>query len=116
MTDSDREKAIKQAANDLGEHVAPYAARAKIADTIPYRAGESYLYEITAGWESDLLRRDSETLTVKNGFELEQAFFAPDIKAIYIPKDASITRNVIRRVCSRHGQGKTVFYEVHKDE
>lgn len=117
MRSSDKSsKSVQKAANDLAEHMMPYAAKAKIADSIPYQAGESYLYEITAGWESDLLRRDSDTLTVRNGFELEQAFFAPDIKVIYVPRDASITRNVIRRVCSRHGQGKTVFYEVNKDE
>ena len=112
----DKKKTFRGTADELARHMAPYVARAKVSDTVPYKAGESYLYEITAGWESDLLRRDTDTLTVRNGFELEQAFFAPRIKTIYVPQDASITRNIIRRVCSRHGQGKTVFYEVNKDE
>lgn len=79
---------------------------------VPTREGSSTLYEIPAGWESLMIARDPAVTVAKTGFALEDAFVNPDVKTIFVPRSSALTATVIRRVCARHGQGKTVYFEV----
>lgn len=95
----------------LASKLLPIVARKKAANNLPVNAGGSFFYELGKGWETDILRKDNDVCTVTNVFELEDAFTDQRIKTILIPHNASITKTIALRVCRRHGQGKTVFYE-----
>jgi hypothetical protein len=78
--------------------------------------GGSMLYETGPGWEAAIIARDPAVRRVTTSFALEEAFADPAAATIFIPRGAAITLTVARRVCSRHGLGKTVFYEGDNDE
>jgi hypothetical protein len=80
------------------------------------RAGGSTLYRIPAGWESLIMARDPSVRRVTTSFQLEDAFTDPDVATILVPRGAVLTFTVVRRVCARHGMGKTVFFEGDKNE
>lgn len=94
----------------------PIIARKRAACNFPIQAGGSYFYDVPSGWQTDALRVDREVRVVRNSFELEDAFVDPATHMVLIPQDASITKTVALRVCRRHGQGKTIFYEVSGHE
>ena len=94
------------------EALLAYVARRGAARGFPVIAGTSYFYEVQAGWESRVLREDSRILKVYTTFELEDAFASRSGDTILVPIGAAITKTVAQRVCRRHGEGKTVFYEV----
>jgi hypothetical protein len=87
-------------------------ARRRATAGVPHREGGSTLYEIPAGWESLMIARDPAVCVVKTGFSLEDAFVDPAVKTIFVPRSSALTATVVKRVCARHGQGKTVFLEV----
>lgn len=80
------------------------------------REGGSTLYRIPAGWESTIMARDPAVRRVTTSFQLEDAFTDPDVATILVPRDAVLTFTVVRRVCARHGMGKTVFFEGEDNE
>jgi len=90
----------------------PLIAKRKMAGEIPFNAGASFFYEIDAGWETDMLLHDPAAQSVRNIMELEKAFDDRAVKTILIPYYASLTRAAALRVCQRHNQAKTVFFEV----
>ena len=87
-------------------------ARRRAASRYPVQAGGSYFYEMESGWELDVLRDAAEVTKVHTIFQLEDAFADQNARIILIPSGAAVTRAVAIRVCQRHGQGKTIFYEV----
>lgn len=80
------------------------------------REGGSTLYRIPGGWESKIMASDPSVRRVTTSFQLENAFTDPDVTTILIPRDAVLTFTVVRRVCARHGMGKTVFFEGEDNE
>ena len=81
-----------------------------------HHEGGSMLYETGPGWEAAIVARDPAVRRVMTSFALEEAFEDTSVATIFIPRGAAITLTVARRVCSRHGLGKTVFYEGESDE
>lgn len=98
------------------EALLPHLARRKAASTVPHKEGESYLYMVPAGWQTETLLQDERICKVRSVLALENAFTDQDVNLIFIPRDASITATIARRVCNRHGAGKTVFFEVGHNE
>ena len=80
------------------------------------REGGSTLYRIPGGWESRIMASDPAVRRVTTSFQLEDAFTDPDVTTILVPRDAVLTFTVVRRVCARHGMGKTVFFEGDENE
>lgn len=96
----------------MAAQLLPAIARKKAACSFPIQAGGSYFYDVPSGWQTDALLCDRDVRAVRNMLALEDAFLDPETHMIFIPGDASITKTVALRVCRRHGQGKTIFYEV----
>ena len=87
------------------------ARRSHLYAGAPTTEGGSYFFDVEPGWETRVLRTDQKVTTVLSVQHLEEAFTDPTVSTIFIPADSSITRTIARRVCQRHGQGKTVFFE-----
>ena len=97
--------------DSLARKLLPDVARERAARSFPTRAGFSFFYELDGGWETRILMEDTEVRKVRTAMELEEAFMDVRVKIIFIPKSSAVTRTVALRVCRRHGDGKTVFYE-----
>lgn len=78
----------------------------------PQRVGASFFFEVQGGWEVRALVDDVNVRKVYTLSGLEDAFHDQTVRTILIPLDASVGRTAAMRVCSRHGHGKTVFFEV----
>jgi hypothetical protein len=88
------------------------SATSSLSPIEPQRAGASFFFEVKGGWEVRALADDENVRKVYTTTGLEDAFHDQTVRTILVPRDASITKNVVLRVCSRHGHGKTVFFEV----
>ncbi len=100
----------------LAAGMLPVMARKRATKTFPVHSGASFFYELDSGWETRILEQDDDVRTVRSTLDLEDAFSDEKVKTILIPDNSSITRHVAMRVSRRHGQGKTVFYEVNESE
>jgi hypothetical protein len=98
--------------NNLAKKVVEAIGRTHLTNGKPATEGGSYFFEVKPGWETRVLRDDSKVTTVLSVVHLEEAFTDPTVATVFIPSDSSITRTVARRVCRRHGNGKTIFFEV----
>lgn len=108
-------KDVPRPVAEMAVRLLPGIARKKAATGFPDLAGLSYLYEVRSGWEGDALRLDPDIQKATTTQALEAAFADPSVKAVLIPADGSITRQVALKICRRHGHGKTIFYEVHDE-
>lgn len=107
---------VTRAVERMSAGLLPVVARKKAADVLPVNAGSSFFYEVVRGWETKILKQDEKIYKVRDTMQLEEAFIDTKVRTILIPFDASITKTVALRVCRRHGQGKTIFYEVEENE
>jgi len=96
---------------ELAEEILPLVARKKMVQGPADHIGASLLYDVAPGWEAELVQQESDVATVRTPREMERAFADPDVKTVFIPSGAAITRQVACRICERSGLGKTVFYE-----
>lgn len=78
----------------------------------PQRVGASFFFEVKGGWEVRALVDDLNVRKVYTASGLEDAFHDKTVRTILIPRDSNVNRNIALRVCSRHGEGKTVFFEM----
>jgi|JI10StandDraft_1071094.scaffolds.fasta_scaffold07652_13 hypothetical protein len=78
----------------------------------PRQVGASFFFEVRSGWEVQALSDDSGVRKVYTASGLEDAFHDKTVRTVLIPCDATLNRTVAMRVCRRHGDGKTVFYEI----
>jgi len=101
---------------ELAEEVLPLVARKNMTQNPAEHIGASLFYDVAPGWESDPVRQESDVETVRTPREMERAFADPDVKTVFIPSGAAITRQVACRICERSGLGKTVFYETQRCE
>lgn len=85
---------------------------ARVSPLEPERAGASFFFEVKSGWEIRTLADDESVRKVYTTLGLEDAFHDQTVRTILIPRDSSVTKTAAMRVCGRHGQGKTVFFEV----
>ncbi len=99
----------------MAAEILPVIARKKMASIFPVQAGWSYLYTVSMGWETDVLRLDEDVFTAHNILEFEHAFSNPDIHMVFVPRDSSVTRSAALRICRRSTQIKTIFYEVNRE-
>ena len=81
----------------------------------PQRVGASFFFEVKGGWEVRALLDDVNVRKVYTISGLEDAFHDQTVRTILIPRDATVSQNVAIRVCGRHGQGKTVFFEAKSE-
>jgi hypothetical protein len=100
----------------LARQIAGTVGRNHLTAGMPATEGGSYFFEVRPGWETRVLRSDSKVTTVLSVRHLEEAFVDPTVLTIFIPADSAITRALARRVCRRHGRGKTVFFEISGSE
>jgi hypothetical protein len=107
---------ISEEDNALARKLLPEVAHERAVRNFPTRAGFSFFYELSGGWETRILMEDSEVRKVSTSLALEEAFADPRVKIIFIPRSSAVTRTVALRVCRRHGAGKTVFYEGKDNE
>ena len=70
------------------------------------------LFKVSAGWESNMIRRDKGVVSCATLLELEAALRSPDVKVLFIPMDAIFTDADVEKVCQRNGVTKTLFKEV----
>lgn len=91
-------------------------ARRRATAGMAHIAGATSLYEVAPGWEAGVLADDPAVCRVENSFAFEEALLDTGVATIFIPASAAITLTVARRICARHGMGKTVFYEGGKNE
>jgi len=100
----------------LAEKILPIVARKKMVENPATHVGASRFYDVAPGWEVNLMQQDGDVGTVRTPREMERAFADPDVKTVFIPSGAAITRQVACRICERSGLGKTVFYETESRE
>ena len=81
----------------------------------PQRIGASFFFEVKGGWEVRALVDDLNVRKVYTVSGLEDAFHDQTVRTILIPHDSSVGRTAAMRVCRRHGQGKTVFFETRTE-
>ena len=81
----------------------------------PQRIGASFFFEVKGGWEVRALVDDLNVRKVYTISGLGVAFHEQTGRTILIPHDSSVTKTAAIRVCSRHGQGKTVFFEIKSE-
>ncbi len=98
--------------DDLQRMMARRREAAHIAALEPQRAGASFFFEVKSGWELRALTDDENVRKVYTTSGLEDAFHDQTVRTILIPRDSSITKTAAMRVCGRHEQAKTVFFEV----
>ena len=98
----------------LAEDLLPLVARKKMTQNPGEHIGASLFYDAGPGWEKDIVQQENDVKTVRTPREMERAFADPDIKTVFIPSGAAITRQVAKRICERSGLGKTVFYETNE--
>ena len=72
----------------------------------------SRLFTVEKGWQSQAIRRDRGVATSETLMAFEAALRNPDVKVIFLPADALVTDDDIRRICQRNGVTKTLFKEV----
>lgn len=113
MSAEQTESLYDQGTSFLLQDLLAHIARRRAASRYPVQAGGSYFYELESGWELDVLRDAAEVTKVHTIFQLEDAFVDINARIILIPAGATVTKTVAIRVCQRHGQGKTIFYEVN---
>lgn len=86
-------------------------ARRHKAEGAPQQVGASFFFEVKPGWEVRALSDDLNVRKVFTVSGLEDAFHDKTVRTVLIPRDAAVGRNTALRVCRRHGEGKTVFFE-----
>ncbi len=101
-----------QALERLAADLLPVIARKSLARAMPDHVGQSYIYETTAGWETEAMGADETVMVVRDMRALEEAFLNMAVKTVIVPAGAAMNRTVLHRVCRRHGHGKAIFYEV----
>ncbi len=98
--------------DELRRMMARRRETAHISSLEPERAGASFFFEVKGGWEVRALVDDENVRKVYTTSGLEDAFHDQTVRTVLIPRDSSVTKTAAMRVCGRHGQGKTVFFEV----
>ncbi|MFN3828226.1 MAG: hypothetical protein ACK4NR_11455 [Micavibrio sp.] len=86
--------------------------RRQKAEGAPQQVGASFFFEVKPGWEVRALADDLNVRKIFTLSGLEDAFHDKTVRTILITRESSVSRNVAIRVCRRHGQGKTVFFEI----
>jgi hypothetical protein len=115
MMKTGAEKKIHDEADFVSAMLRQIAGK-KLTVQSPLVSGASHFYEVAGGWETDIFKGSRNVKLVMNVRDLEDAFLDTGVRTIFIPRQASVTRNVALRVCRRHGQGKSVFFEVENHE
>ena len=98
--------------NPSSEELMRMVARRRETALAPQRVGASFFFEVDGGWEVRALVDDLNVRKVYTLSGLEDAFHDQTVRTILITSDSAVDRNTAVRVCSRHGQGKTVFFEI----
>ncbi len=111
-TDPRAQEGPDEAPDELRQMISRRRETALIPAREPQRAGASFFFEVKSGWEARTLADDENVRKVYTASGLEDAFHDQTVRTILVPRDASVTRNAAMRVCSRHGHGKTVFFEI----
>lgn len=106
----------RDGADTLQQELLRMVARRRETATEPQRYGASFFFEVRSGWEVRALADDPGVRQAFTPTGLEDAFHDKTVRTILIPCDASISRTIAIRICSRHGEGKTVFFEVEQED
>ena len=80
----------------------------------PYRLGSikgSDIYQVTEGWQREVLLSDDNIHAVNNAEEFENAVQNPKLFSIFVLKNASLTQEITKRILERNALSKTVFWE-----
>ncbi len=106
---------LQDGAGPSSDELLRMVARRRETALEPQRVGASFFFEVKGGWEVRALLDDVNVRKVYTISGLEDAFHDQTVRTILIPRDATVSQNVAIRVCGRHGQGKTVFFEAKSE-
>ena len=95
----------------LWDNIVHQVVRKKLSEKMPIQVRGSYIYEFAAGWESKVIRKDPDVVTLRDISSLRRAMANPDTKYIFVPSTAALTRAHIEEVCESQTLAKTIFYE-----
>ncbi len=101
---------------ELAERLLPFAARTSAAQKFPVHAGASYIYEVAQGWETFVLAQDEAVKSASSAIDLEEAMCNTAVKTILVPLESSLSRKMTLLIAARHGQAKTIYFEVDENE
>lgn len=105
----------KNGPDPSSEELMRMVARRRETALAPQRVGASFFFEVHSGWEVRTLVDDLDVRKVYTISGLEDAFHDQTVRTILIPCDSAVDRTTAMRVCGRHGQGKTVFFETRPE-
>ena len=74
----------------------------------------STIYQISEGWQRDVLIANGHMTIATDTLELEEAVQQPNIYTILIPLKAALTQELTKRILLRNPLPKTILWEVTK--
>ena len=81
------------------------------AGSAAYVEGGSEVYAVPQGWECEQLKADPQVTTAISTVAFEAAVKDVDCATIFIPKQAALTLEMVKRVLGRNALSKTIFWE-----
>lgn len=74
--------------------------------------GASVVYQVQGGWPRAILEKTGKIMCVENVHDFEEALQNPAPTGLYVPVQAHLTPEIVRRIILRHHLAKTIFWEV----
>ena len=73
--------------------------------------GASYMYFVSEGWEMNILKQSFKARIAVTASELDHLMGDQAIRAILIPYESPLSREMVEQICERPGSAKTIYYE-----
>lgn len=103
-------------ARDIRDRILTDVARNKLTIEPPAQVGGNHFYEVASGWEVAIFQIDRHVRKANSASHLQSLMDDDNIRTIIVPADSNIGKEIVTKICSRAGQGKSVFYEVSENE
>jgi hypothetical protein len=72
----------------------------------------SDIYQISEGWQREVLLGDSDVVVVRSASEFETAVESPHTHTLFVPSRAALTQEIAERILERNPLSKTIFWEI----
>lgn len=71
----------------------------------------SHIFRVHAGWEAEQVKSERRVSKVTSTLELRAAMENPDVVTIYIPQQAALTMEMVKKVLKQSSLDKTLYWE-----
>lgn len=65
----------------------------------------------TGGWQADVIRKSSHTVTATTAEEFLRAMGNPAAVVVFLPREAAVSAEIIERICAGSALSKVIVWE-----